>query len=62
MYDKVARFIDGESIEVVVTETEKAVAARIYESDRHNGLLEAEGLSHARANIKVSPLRFELYS
>ena len=30
-YDNVARFINGESIEVVVAETEKAVAAQTYE-------------------------------
>ncbi len=32
-----------------VTETEKALAAQIYESDRHKGLLEAGGQSLARA-------------
>ncbi len=47
-YDHVARFINGESIEIGVTETEKTLAAQIHESDRHKLLLEAGGPSLAR--------------
>jgi hypothetical protein len=49
--DHVARFINGESIEIGVTETDKTLAAQIYESDRHKELLEAGGQSLARAKV-----------
>ena len=42
-YDKVARGINEEIIEVGLNLTEKAVAAQVFESERYKGFLAATG-------------------
>ncbi len=50
-YDKVARYINEEIIEVGLNLTEKAVTV---ESERYKGLLAALGKSHVRGKADVS--------
>ena len=50
-FGNVVRFINGESTEVSVTETERAIAAQVLESERYNRLLDAMGQSHARGKV-----------
>jgi hypothetical protein len=47
-FGNVVQFINGESTEVSVNETERAIAAQVLDSERYNRLLDAMGQSHAR--------------